>query len=98
MLGISNESPECLEPLRATPSVRRASLLPPFGSRLAATQAAQMAMPGMRFHALHGDRYSVWVNENYRVTFRFHGGHASEVDYEDYHCEFGSDAQPCPPR
>ena len=46
----------------------------------AATQAAQMAMPGMRFN-----RYSVWVDENYRVTFRFDGGHAYEVDYEDYH-------------
>lgn len=41
--------------------------------------------PGMRFHALHGNRYSVWVDENYRVTFRFDGGHAYEVDYEDYH-------------
>ena len=51
----------------------------------AATQAAQMAMPGMRFHPLHGNRYSVWVDENYRVTFRFDGGHAYEVDYEDYH-------------
>jgi len=51
----------------------------------AATQAAQMAMPGMRFHPLHGDGYSVWVHENYRVTFRFDDGHAYEVDYEDYH-------------
>jgi toxin HigB-1 len=44
-----------------------------------------MAMPGMRFHPLHGGRYAVWVDENYRVTFRFDGGHAYEVDYEDYH-------------
>ncbi len=44
-----------------------------------------MAMPGMRFHSLHGNRYSVWVDENYPVTFRFDGGHAYEVDYEDYH-------------
>jgi proteic killer suppression protein len=51
----------------------------------AATQAAQMAMPGIRFHPLHGNRYSVWVDENYRVTFRFDAGHAYEVDYEDYH-------------
>ena len=28
----------------------------------AATQAAQMAMPGMRFHPLHGNRYFVWVD------------------------------------
>jgi len=34
---------------------------------------------------LRGGRYSVWADENYRVTFRFDGGHAYEVDYEDYH-------------
>lgn len=51
----------------------------------AATHAGQMNMPGLRFHPLKGGRYSVWVDENYRVTFRFEGGHAHEVDYEDYH-------------
>lgn len=51
----------------------------------AATQARQMAMPGMRFHPQHGGRYAVWVDESCRVTFRFDGGHAYEVDYEDYH-------------
>jgi len=39
----------------------------------------------MRFHSLHGKRYSVWVGENDRVTFRFDAGHAYEVDYEDCH-------------
>jgi len=51
----------------------------------AATAPGQMAMPGMRYHPLKGGRHSVWVDENYRVTFRFEGGHAYEVDYEDYH-------------
>lgn len=51
----------------------------------AATQAGQMAMPGMRYHPLKGGRHSVWVDENFRVTFRFEGGHAYEVDYENYH-------------
>lgn len=51
----------------------------------AATHAGQMNMPGLRLHPLKGGRYSVWVDENYRVTFRFEGGHAHEVDYEDYH-------------
>jgi toxin HigB-1 len=51
----------------------------------AATHAVQMNMPGMRFHPLKGDRYSVWLDENYRVTSRFEGQHAHEVDYEDYH-------------
>jgi proteic killer suppression protein len=45
---------------------------------------AQMNMPGMRFHPLKGGRFSVWVDENYRVTFTFENGHAYEVDYEDY--------------
>ena len=51
----------------------------------AASHAGQMNMPGMRFHSLQGGRHSVWVDENYRVTFRFESGHAYEVDYEDYH-------------
>ena len=51
----------------------------------AATHAGQMNMPGMRFHPLKGGRFSVWVDENYRVTFKFENGHACEVDYEDYH-------------
>ena len=51
----------------------------------AATQASQMAMPDMRVQPPHGNRHSVWGDENYRVTFRFHGGHADDVDYEDYH-------------
>jgi toxin HigB-1 len=51
----------------------------------AASQARQMNMPGMRFHGLKGGRLAVWVDENYRVTFKFDGGHAYEVDYEDYH-------------
>lgn len=34
---------------------------------------------------LHGARYCFWVDEIYRVTLRFEGGHAYEVDYEDFH-------------
>jgi proteic killer suppression protein len=44
--------------------------------------------PGNRLEALRGDqagRYSIRVNEKYRVTFYFESGHASEVRYEDYH-------------
>lgn len=36
-----------------------------------ATHAGQMNMPGMRFLKLEGGRFSVWVDENYRVTFDF---------------------------
>lgn len=51
----------------------------------AATHAGQLNMPGMRFQPLRSGRFSVWVDENYRVTFRFENGHAYEVDCEDYH-------------
>ena len=30
-------------------------------------------------------RYSIRVNEQYRVTFRWKNGHAFEVAVEDYH-------------
>ena len=54
----------------------------------AATHAEQMSAPGLRLHPLKGKpagRYAVWVDENYRVTFRFEAGNAVEVDYGDYH-------------
>jgi toxin HigB-1 len=54
----------------------------------AAIQVRQLALPGMRLHLLEPKkegRYAVWVDENYRVTFKFGNGDATEVDYEDYH-------------
>lgn len=44
--------------------------------------------PGNRPEALKGQmrgRYSIRVNERYRVTFRWEDGHAYEVAVEDYH-------------
>jgi proteic killer suppression protein len=44
--------------------------------------------PGNRLEALKGQmrgRYSIRVNEQYRVTFRWEDGHAVEVAVEDYH-------------
>ena len=43
---------------------------------------------GNRLEALKGDRagsFSLRVNEQYRITFRFEGGHADNVTCEDYH-------------
>ena len=43
---------------------------------------------GNRLEALKGDRigcYSMRVNEQYRITFRFEGGSADAVTCEDYH-------------
>jgi len=44
--------------------------------------------PGNRLEALRGDqrgRYSIRVNDQYRLTFRWEGNHAYEVRCEDYH-------------
>jgi len=50
--------------------------------------AEDMNLPGFRLHALKGDlkgHLAVPVSGNWRVTFRFEGGHAVDVDYADYH-------------
>lgn len=47
-----------------------------------------MNLPGWDFHALKGNRkgtYAVSVSGNLRLTFRFEGSHAVDVDLEDYH-------------
>ena len=47
-----------------------------------------MNRPGWRFHPLKGQipgHFSVWVDENWRLTFRFEGTNAELVDYQDHH-------------
>ena len=54
----------------------------------ASTQPKDMDLPGLRLHELKGrdkGRWSVWINGNWRVTFKFEGVDATDVDYEDYH-------------
>lgn len=45
-------------------------------------------IPSFRTHRLTGDlagHWSIWVNGNWRVTFRFIDGDVELVDYQDYH-------------
>ncbi len=54
----------------------------------AAETVEDMNQPTFRLHPLKGDRKGKWavtVRANWRVTFRFSGGHAVDVDLEDYH-------------
>ncbi len=54
----------------------------------AATSPQDMNLPGLYFHQLSGKyrgRYSVRVSGNWRVTFKFEGPEAIDIDYEDYH-------------
>lgn len=41
--------------------------------------------PGNRLKKLPDGSYSIRVNDQYRIVFRFHAGNASEVCCTDYH-------------
>ncbi|HZY63964.1 MAG TPA: type II toxin-antitoxin system RelE/ParE family toxin [Edaphobacter sp.] len=65
---------------------RKLSLL--LGTLDEATQASTMNVAGWSFHELKGNlagHFSVRVNGNWRMTFRFEGEDAILVDYQDYH-------------
>ena len=54
----------------------------------AAIKADDLNLPGMRFHALKGKEngyFSVSVNGNWRVIYKFKGMDAILVNYLDYH-------------
>jgi proteic killer suppression protein len=47
-----------------------------------------LSPPGNRLEALKGDRrgfYSIRVNRQWRLVFRWTGGHADDVSLLDYH-------------
>ncbi|MEI9969395.1 MAG: type II toxin-antitoxin system RelE/ParE family toxin [Terracidiphilus sp.] len=53
-----------------------------------ASTPLDMNRPGWDWHPLKGDlrgHWSVTVNRNWRLTFRFEGEDAILVDYRDYH-------------
>ena len=53
-----------------------------------AEQPGEMGLPGYNLHPLKGDRrgtLAVQVSDNWRVTFRFEGPDATDVNYADYH-------------
>lgn len=53
-----------------------------------ASEVGNMDLPGFRLHPLKGDlagNWSVTVSGNWRIVFRFEGGHACHVDLIDYH-------------
>jgi len=58
-------------------------------TRLDAVSAPnEMQVPGYDLHQLSGelkDFWSVKVNGNYRIIFRFEGKDVIDVDYIDYH-------------
>ena len=54
----------------------------------AAEQIGDMDIPGFGLHQLTGDKKGYWsvtVSANWRITFRFEGTNAYEINLEDYH-------------
>lgn len=54
----------------------------------AAATAEELNLPAFRLHPLKGQLrgyWSIWVNGNWRVTFRFTGPDVELLDYLDYH-------------
>jgi toxin HigB-1 len=54
----------------------------------AAKVITDMDLPGFKLHPLKGDRKGTWainVSGNWRMTFTFSAGEASDVELEDYH-------------
>ncbi|ODS01399.1 hypothetical protein AUC68_00420 [Methyloceanibacter methanicus] len=53
-----------------------------------ATEPGDMDVPSYRFHRLKGTRtgtYAVTVSGNWRLTFQWEDGDATNVNFEDYH-------------
>ena len=54
----------------------------------AAANPDELALPSFKLHPLKGrlkGHWSIWVNGNWRITFRFEGHDIELVDYLDYH-------------
>ncbi|HVR80732.1 MAG TPA: type II toxin-antitoxin system RelE/ParE family toxin [Luteimonas sp.] len=54
----------------------------------AASTSDELNLPSFKLHPLKGKlkgHWSVWVNGNWRLTFRFAGVDVELVDYLDYH-------------
>lgn len=53
-----------------------------------ADEVQDMNLPGFRLHPLKGNMKGLWsvtVNGNWRIVFRFEKGDAYVVNYQDYH-------------
>ncbi|HLX27152.1 MAG TPA: type II toxin-antitoxin system RelE/ParE family toxin [Casimicrobiaceae bacterium] len=50
-----------------------------------ATAPEQLDIPGWRMHRLGTGQCSLWVNGNWRITFRFEDSEAVQFDYLYYH-------------
>lgn len=53
-----------------------------------AGDVSDLILPGFNLHELKGNHKGTWsitVTGNWRITFAFDSGDASDIDFEDYH-------------
>ncbi len=76
------------EPVRRFQSVERMARRKLESLNAATNMAELAAIPGNRLEALKGDRagqYSIRVNQQWRICFRWRNGDAHDVEIVDYH-------------
>jgi proteic killer suppression protein len=69
-------------------AVHRIKLLSILAALDVAVGPDELKLPSYRLHPLKGalkGHWSIWVNGNWRVTFRFVGADVELIDYQDYH-------------
>ncbi|GGB53786.1 type II toxin-antitoxin system RelE/ParE family toxin [Blastomonas aquatica] len=69
-------------------AAHKAKLLSILAALDVAQAPSELSLPSYRLHPLKGDmagHWSIWVNGNWRITFRFVGPDVELVDYQDYH-------------
>ncbi len=74
--------------VKAINPAHKAKLLSILAALDVATGPDDLSLPSYRLHPLKGElkgHWSIWVNGNWRVTFRFAGADVELVDYQDYH-------------
>lgn len=77
------EAPKRFPPDLVRPSQRKLAML-----NAATAVEALRAPPGNKLEALKDDRRGQWsirVNDQFRVCFRWRDGHAEDVEIVDYH-------------
>ncbi|OGV73961.1 MAG: plasmid maintenance system killer [Lentisphaerae bacterium RIFOXYB12_FULL_65_16] len=73
---------------RLPPSIQRAALRKLWMLDAAVDLAELRVPPGNRLEALRGDRagqHSIRINQQWRICFRWHQGHAFDVEIVDDH-------------
>ena len=69
-------------------AIERTAIRKLFHLHRAPTLRDLAAIPGNQFEALKGDRsgqYSIRINDQYRIFFRWQDGDAFDVEITDYH-------------